>query len=212
MKTESFEEIMETLMRCAKHRDRCLVAIAGPPGVGKSTLSARLQKQLVARGLSTSIVQMDGFHLDNTVLEQRKMLDRKGAPETFDASAFVWMIARLRSGSSDIRVPEFDRNADCVRHDSGMVAKDSQTVLIEGNYLLLNAYPWSHAHSLFDCSLFLTASTDLLEKRLVSRWLDLGLDRQTAETKAFHNDIPNAMRVLQQSRKADIIYQPSEMA
>src|SRR5690606_11329337 len=67
--------------RAGKER-RLVVAIAGPPGAGKSTLSAALHG-LLPEG-SAEVVAMDGFHFDDAILDRRGLRARKGAPETFD--------------------------------------------------------------------------------------------------------------------------------
>ena len=72
---------------------RRLVAIAGAPTSGKSTLAERLVEEL---GPRAALVPMDGFHLDNRVLDERGLRPRKGAPETFDAAGFVRLVNALR--------------------------------------------------------------------------------------------------------------------
>ena len=64
---------------------RLMVAIVGAPGAGKSTLA----EALAGRIDGAAVVPMDGFHLDNAVLRSRGILDRKGAPESFDADGFA---------------------------------------------------------------------------------------------------------------------------
>lgn len=39
-----------------------LVTISGMPGVGKSTLAAKIVKQLEERGIRSKHISMDGFH------------------------------------------------------------------------------------------------------------------------------------------------------
>ena len=52
---------LATLIRArSEGRARTIVALAGPPGAGKSTLSAALQAQVPA----ARVVPMDGFHYD----------------------------------------------------------------------------------------------------------------------------------------------------
>ncbi len=80
----------EILARLAKTEGRLIVAIAGPPGAGKSTLSDYLLHAINKGGNAPSIiVPMDGFHIDDVILEQRGLLDRKGSPPTFDCAGFL---------------------------------------------------------------------------------------------------------------------------
>ncbi|MEX3008459.1 hypothetical protein [Hoeflea sp. TYP-13] len=212
MIVRTISDLVTAVEDCEERNGRRLVAIAGPPGVGKSTLSSRLCRQLAAGGHRAAIVQMDGFHLDNATLDSLGLREKKGAPETFDAESFVETIEQLRSGSADVGVPEFDREADRVRSGSTVVDKDCQIVLVEGNYLLLDSQPWTRLQPLFDCRIFMTVGIGELRERLVSRWLAHGFDLHSAEAKALGNDIPNAERVLAHSSLADIVYHPLNLA
>ena len=192
-------------------KKRCIVAIAGPPGVGKSTLSRNLLGGLKGAGHSAAIVQMDGFHLDNATLRSSGLLEKKGAPETFDASGFVELVSALRTNAGPVSVPEFDRDADRVRSDAASVSPDCTFVLVEGNYLLLDSAPWSDLQQLFDCRIMMSADLDELRERLISRWLTHGFNRHDAEAKALGNDIPNAEHVLMHSLPADIEYRAADI-
>ncbi len=85
---------------------RYIVAIAGPPASGKSTLSEAVSGQInLIRGEPIcAVVAMDGFHLDNSVLDARGLRLRKGAPETFDAEGFVRLIRRVAADDADVSV------------------------------------------------------------------------------------------------------------
>ena len=63
-------DLVTAIMKKAEGADRLLVAIAGAPGSGKSTQAARLNSEInsISPGIST-VIPMDGFHLDNAVLD-----------------------------------------------------------------------------------------------------------------------------------------------
>lgn len=206
MTVGTIEELADIIVERGTGMSRCIVAIAGPPGVGKSKLSTQLFRKLQAGGHKPAIVPMDGFHLDNSTLRSRGLLDRKGAPATFDAEGFVALVADLRANTGPVLVPDFDREADRVRQTGLSVAQDRTFVLVEGNYLLLDSEPWTRLQNLFDVRVMLSADKDVLRNRLISRWLNLGFDQAGAEAKALGNDIPNASYVLAQSLPADIEY------
>jgi pantothenate kinase len=46
---------------------------------------------------------------------------------------------------------------------------------------------------------FISPPLEVLEQRLVRRWLAHGLDEGAAKKRAATNDIPNAKRILEQS-------------
>jgi pantothenate kinase len=77
-------------------------------------------------------------------------------------------------------------------------------ILLEGNYLLLDAQPWAGLAPLCDLTVFLDVPLRELERRLIRRWLDHGHDEAAARARALGNDIPNARTVAQGSRPADL--------
>ena len=182
---------------------RLMVAIAGPPGAGKSTLAEGLGRRLTLQKVPTAVVPMDGFHLDNAVLEARGLLSRKGAPETFDASGFVYLARRLRAGG-EVVYPVFDRARDLAVAGAGVVPADAAVVVLEGNYLLFDEPPWAGLPQLWDLSARIDVPLSDLRGRLIQRWLTQGLSRSAATARAERNDIPNAARVIERALPADL--------
>jgi pantothenate kinase len=184
---------------------RYIVAIAGSPGAGKSTLAEGLLAALEARAPGRAVlVPMDGYHLDNAVLGGRGLLPRKGAPETFDVAGLTRDLERIRQGGADVAVPVFDRGLDLARAGARVVAPEHAIVLVEGNYLLLDEPPWSGLAPLFDLTLLIDVPPEELRRRLVARWLHHGLDLAAAEARAEGNDLANAALVTSRSRRPDL--------
>ena len=181
--------------------DRFIVAVAGPPGAGKSTIAEAI---VAAIGTGARVVPMDGFHFDNAVLDKLGQRARKGAPETFDALGFFHLMQRLRAGG-DAAIPVFDRDMDLARAGAGMVTGADKYLIVEGNYLLLSEAPWCDLAPLFDLTVFIDVPEDELDRRLVNRWHHHG--KTPAETRHWidSNDMPNIRRVTQGSRRADIV-------
>ena len=80
--SEMARVILENIKSLKPRKNRVLIAIAGPPGSGKSTVGELLTDLMNKNLMKTSLVPMDGFHLDNETLEKSNLLERKGAPET----------------------------------------------------------------------------------------------------------------------------------
>lgn len=200
------EDLVSAILARAADTKRLVVAIAGPPGAGKSTVSATLCAAINARDPDAAVVvPMDGFHLDNAILDARDMRKRKGSPPTFDCAGFEVMLRRLREGGEDIVIPLFDRKLDLARAGADIVKADQRILLVEGNYLLLDQAPWNRLEPLFDMTVFLQVDRLELENRLVQRWLGFGYNVGSAQARALSNDMPNADLVLEHSRPADFI-------
>ena len=191
-----------------KNNDRFMVAVAGPPGSGKTTISGLLQAELEGRyKLSAQVVPMDGFHLDDSILQQRGLLPRKGAPQTFDVDGLNNILMRLTSTPAvDVLVPVFDRERELSRASAREIPESVEVILVEGNYLLLNMMPWSSLKQYFDLSVMIQCAKPVLRQRLMNRWLDLDFSQQAARTKVEENDLPNAATVISQSVKSDITF------
>lgn len=202
--TSPLDDIAETVVRRAEGARRFLVGIAGPPGAGKSTLADALREALVARGETAEILPMDGFHMDNGILEARGLLPRKGAPETFDVRGFADILNAVRTADEEVLVPVFDRSREIAIASARAVAAETRFVLVEGNYLLLDEDPWARLAGKFDLTIFVGPSYAVLEERLRQRWIHYGLDEAGIEWKLHGNDLPNGRRIIENSRKADI--------
>jgi len=187
---------------------RLIVAIAGPPGSGKSTLTDIVKAEIdTIHPNGCEIVPMDGFHYDNAILDEWGVRDRKGAPHTFDVGGLAATLNRLRaSPAGDVAVPVFDRATDRAYASARMVPATSQIILVEGNYLLLDDPAWRGLGGLFDLSITIRCRFETLAQRLRTRWLDLGLSQEMAQSKCDNNDLPNCRLVIDQSHPADIIF------
>lgn len=194
---EGWAEVLSARIAALPVADpRLMVAIAGPPASGKSTLAEALVERLETHGLTARHVPMDGFHLDDSLLEARGLLSRKGAPETFDAAGFVNAMQRL-AREEEVILPRFDRSREISL--AGCIAVDSQVrvAVVEGNYLAFDEPPWTSLAGLWDLSVFLSVAEETLRSRLLERWRDFGFNETEAARRAEENDLPNALRVLE---------------
>lgn len=182
---------------------RKLIAVAGAPASGKSFLGAALCDALCRDGVLAKLVPMDGFHLDNRILDARNLRARKGAPETFDAAGFISLIQRFRT-ESEVVYPLFDRARDLSIAGAGVLSPDCEIIIIEGNYLLFGEPPWSHLASLWDFSIWLDTPEETILQRCVARWLAHGHDAEAARTRAEGNDLANARRIIAARLPADM--------
>lgn len=200
----TLDEIASRIIEAASGKARFMVGIAGPPGAGKSTLSEALEKELKHRGESVAVLPMDGFHLDNAVLEERGRLAVKGAPDTFDVRGLDDILTAVGRGDEEVLVPIFDRSRELSIGSARPIAADVHIVLTEGIYLLFDLEPWTRLKGKFDLTIFVSPPIEVLAERIRARWVFYGLPEAEIEWKLNGNDLPNGRRIVEHSRPADI--------
>ncbi|KAJ3148581.1 hypothetical protein HDU89_004679 [Geranomyces variabilis] len=196
---------------------RLIVAVAGIPGSGKTTLAASLVALLNAAQPSAPskqpppplaiAVPMDGFHLTKTELSTSAdpvlFHARRGAPFTFDPTALLILLRRIRYDSPHETIP-----APAFSHATGdpvagaiQIAPHHRVVVVEGLYLLADVDPWCHIRPLCDLCYWLDVDLTTARERVVVRHIDAGLasTRQEAEMRWELNDQLNAAWVLEHS-------------
>jgi pantothenate kinase len=174
---------------------RFLLGITGPPGAGKSTIAAAVERAANGeRGAGFAVVApMDGFHFSNEELAELGLLSVKGAPETFDVEAFVDLLRRVhRDVDSTVRWPGFDRSIEQTVPGAIPIAPATRLVVVEGNYLLLDRPGWQEVRALLDEVWYVDAPYDVLRDRLLARARAGGRTEQEALRHVDGSDLRNA--------------------
>ncbi|MBB3455565.1 pantothenate kinase [Rhizobium sp. BK313] len=197
------EGVADEIIARAGNAKRFLIAIAGPPGAGKSTLADNMAEALKAKGESAEVLPMDGFHMDNAVLIEKGLLKRKGVPESFDVRAFLDIVRAVSAADQEVLVPVFDRSREIAIASARIVSPDHRFIIVEGNYLLFNQGKWAELEGMFDYSIMLAPPMEVLEQRLWERWRGYNLDDEAAGAKVYGNDLPNGRLILENRRTAD---------
>jgi pantothenate kinase len=184
-----------------------LLGIAGAPGSGKSTFAAAL-----AAAYDGVVVPMDGFHLADVELTRRGLLDRKGAPETFDAEGYAALLGRVRAREELVMAPAFDRTVEQPVAGALPVPASAGLVVTEGNYLLLDEPRWRAVRARLDAVWHVVTSDSARLERLVARHVEFGKTPAAARAWVERVDQPNAVLVEAAACRADLVLDLTDWA
>lgn len=200
-------EAIDAFVARARHRTgRLILGVAGSPGAGKSTIAHAVLTHLDEQGIPAAVVPMDGFHLADVTLTALGLLDRKGAPETFDADGYIALLQRLRDRPArTVYAPGFERDLEQPIAAAIAIEPEVDVIITEGNYLLLDDGPWAGVAPLLDERWFVELDDHLRRSRLVHRHERFGKTPDAAVRWVDEVDEPNAVLVRRSRERADLI-------
>lgn len=188
-----------------------VIGVVGVPGAGKTTLVENLVREL-NRGTpepehqAYAHVPMDGFHLSDQELARLGLLERKGAPETFDVHGYAAMLARLRSPrESVVYAPGFERTIEQPIAGVIPVFPSATTILTEGNYLLLDLPEWQQVRNQCNEIWYCEQENDMRVERLIQRHIRFGKTPAEAERWVNAVDEKNARLIERTRAEADLV-------
>ncbi len=185
-----------------------LLGIAGAPGAGKSRLADAVAAHF---GNRAQLLPMDGFHLANEELARLGRSSRKGSPDTFDVDGYIAALLRVRVRDHDVLVPRFHREIEEPIAGAIRITTNTDLVISEGNYLLLQQGRWAQVAELLDESWMLSPLDDVRRQRLVGRHMANGRSTAHAQRWVSTVDEPNARLVATVSAAADLVIDPDDL-
>jgi pantothenate kinase len=210
-----YQPLAKTLFSRCSSVPRLMVAVAGPPGSGKTAFATILVAVVNAEALDdlAALVGLDGWHYSNEYLaahfierdgERVALRSVKGAPETFDAAGAYGCLSKIRRGG-DVSFPVYSRRLHEPVPGGGSVDSHHKIVVVEGNYLLLDEDPWRRIRGLFDVRIFIFAPRESLVASLTERHQRGGKTLEATARQVRAVDLPNTERVCPSAAHAQAI-------
>ncbi|KAG4432881.1 hypothetical protein IFR05_011627 [Cadophora sp. M221] len=216
---------LKSKLDSSTNQNRVIIGLAGPPGSGKSTIAEHVIGRLNGTSATpyAAIVPMDGFHLPRSALDQMpnscEAYARRGASWTFDAGGIAKLVqtlstSRFRSPEKleTILAPSFDHAVKDPVEGGIVIGSETQVVLLEGNYLLLDEEPWRGIRELVDETWFVDVEPGLARNRIARRHVKSGIEKtmEAAYRRAEGNDLLNGVEIRTKLLKPDMLVRSVE--
>ena len=159
-----------------------IIGVAGSVAVGKST-TARVLQTLLDRWPDhpkVDLITTDGFLYSNAVLNERKIMHRKGFPESYDRRRLLQFLTDIKSGTDEVAAPVYSHLVYDIT-DEVNVVRQPDIVIVEGLNVLQtgvadDANP-IFVSDFFDFSIYVDADLDDIRQWYIERFFTL---RETA--------------------------------
>lgn len=211
-----------SLQRELKQKDanvRTIIAFAGPPGSGKTTIAGEVVRRINAK-IGTpvaAVLAMDGFHYTRAHLDampnRAEAYARRGAHWTFNAEGVLGLVNQLHASRLDrsqvILAPSFDHELKDPVVDGIQITPQVEIVILEGNWLLLDKDPWSRISGLVDDTWFVDVDREAARQRVAARHIKAGIETtmEAALARVDGNDLINGDEIRKCLVKPNVVVQ-----
>lgn len=190
------KQALDNYLMCTPTKTPYIIGIAGSVAVGKST-TARLLKQLLAQAhpdKHVTLMTTDGFLYPNQILTEKKLMHRKGFPESYDMNRLIQFLSDVKNGKPGIQIPTYSHTIYDIVPNQYITIDQPDILIVEGiNVLQLPSNDTIFVSDFFDFSFYVDATPRLIEKWYIER-LHLLLDTAFQNPESYYHRLASMPR------------------
>jgi len=182
---------------------RQIFTLSGPPGSGKSVISAILGHLYSDNGsFNFANVGLDSFHFDNDTLVEKGLLNVKGRYDTYDTDKLHSKLSLFKSGD-DVLLPYYSRKNHNPIEDYLEISNPNVLMLLEGQWLLRNTPSWKNLREFYSFNLEVSGPVEVLAENVIDRHVRGGRNIDEAKRIYTENDLVNTKEIADNSVACD---------
>ncbi|URJ25703.1 type I pantothenate kinase [Blochmannia endosymbiont of Camponotus sp.] len=173
------QNILEQFLSIQNQHIPYIIGIVGGVAVGKST-TARVLQALLSRWPEHRVVELvttDGFLHSNKVLKKRRLMKKKGFPQSYDMTNLVNFVSKVKSGVQSMTIPVYSHVIYDIIPNVQQVIYKPDILILEGLNVLQTNHnyhynlPCVFVSDFVDFSIYVDAPEYLLQEWYIDRFL-----------------------------------------